>query len=158
MTEKEKENTFPGWFLKPWIFEKMVGRFKLNIFYSGKSQKKNLMSYFGLIDRRIGPSDKEQPVSGTRTWISTTVNSLISGVWLSKFNLLYPPTDPFSSQGDLAKLPWAFYQQKFVSFFFPKAELLQEGIFFLIHLFARDVVVMKKLEIKKLSPLLLYQF
>ena len=28
-----------------------------------------------------------------------------------------------------------------------KAELLQEGIFFLIHLFARDVLVMKKLEI-----------
>ena len=26
-----------------------------------------------------------------------------------------------------------------------KAELLQEGIFFLIHLFARDVLVMKKL-------------
>ena len=30
-----------------------------------------------------------------------------------------------------------------------KAELLQEGIFFLIHLFARDVLVMKKLEIEK---------
>ena len=29
----------------------------------------------------------------------------------------------------------------------PKTELLQEGIFFLIHLFARDVLVMKKLEI-----------
>ena len=39
-----------------------------------------------------------------------------------------------------------------------KAELLEEGIFFLIDLFARDVLVMKKLEIKKLSPLLLYQF
>ena len=33
-----------------------------------------------------------------------------------------------------------------------KAELLQEGIFFLIHLFARDVLVMKKLEIKKTKP------
>ena len=30
-----------------------------------------------------------------------------------------------------------------------KAELLQEGIFFLIHLFARYVLVMKKLEIEK---------
>jgi hypothetical protein len=30
-----------------------------------------------------------------------------------------------------------------------KAELLQEGIFFLIYLFARDVLVTKKLEIKK---------
>ena len=30
-----------------------------------------------------------------------------------------------------------------------KAELLQEGIFFLVHLFARDVLVMKKLEIEK---------
>ena len=30
-----------------------------------------------------------------------------------------------------------------------KAELLQEGIFFLVHLFARDILVMKKLEIEK---------
>ena len=30
-----------------------------------------------------------------------------------------------------------------------KAELLQEGNFFLIHLFARDVLVMKKLEFEK---------
>ena len=33
-----------------------------------------------------------------------------------------------------------------------KAELLQEGISFLIHLFARDVLVMKKLEIEKTKP------
>ena len=33
-----------------------------------------------------------------------------------------------------------------------KAELLQEGIFFLLHLFARDVLVMKKLEIEKTKP------
>ena len=33
-----------------------------------------------------------------------------------------------------------------------KVELLQEGIFFLIHLFARDVLVMKKLEIQKTKP------
>ena len=33
-----------------------------------------------------------------------------------------------------------------------KAELLQEGIFFLIHLFARDVLLMKKLEIEKNKP------
>ena len=39
-----------------------------------------------------------------------------------------------------------------------KAELLQEGISFLIHLFAKDVLVMKKLEFRKISPLLLYQF
>jgi hypothetical protein len=32
-----------------------------------------------------------------------------------------------------------------------KAELLQEGIF-LIHLFARDTLVMKKLEIEKTEP------
>ena len=32
---------------------------------------------------------------------------------------------------------------------FAKAELLQEGIFFLIHLFARDILVMKKLKIEK---------
>ena len=30
-----------------------------------------------------------------------------------------------------------------------KAELLKEGIFFLIHLFARDILVMKKLEIEE---------
>ena len=33
-----------------------------------------------------------------------------------------------------------------------KAELLQGGIFSLIHLFARDVLVMKKLEIEKTKP------
>ena len=33
-----------------------------------------------------------------------------------------------------------------------KAELLQEGIFLLIHLFDRDVLAMKKLEIKKTKP------
>ena len=34
-----------------------------------------------------------------------------------------------------------------------KAELLQEGISFLIHLFARDVLVMKKFEIEKTKPI-----
>ena len=33
-----------------------------------------------------------------------------------------------------------------------EAELLQEGIFFLVHLFARDILVMKKLEIEKTKP------
>ena len=33
-----------------------------------------------------------------------------------------------------------------------KAELLREDIFFLIHLFAIDVLVMKKLEIEKVKP------
>ena len=33
-----------------------------------------------------------------------------------------------------------------------KAELLQEGIFFLIHLFARELLLMKKLEIEKTKP------
>ena len=33
-----------------------------------------------------------------------------------------------------------------------KAELLQEDIFFLIHLFARDILAMKKLEIEKTKP------
>ena len=33
-----------------------------------------------------------------------------------------------------------------------KAELLQEGIFFLIHLFAREVLVMETLEIEKTKP------
>ena len=33
-----------------------------------------------------------------------------------------------------------------------KAELLKEGIFFLIHLFARDVLEMKNLEIEKTKP------
>ena len=33
-----------------------------------------------------------------------------------------------------------------------KAEFRKEGIFFLLQLFARDVLVMKKLEIKKTKP------
>ena len=33
-----------------------------------------------------------------------------------------------------------------------KAALLQEGIFFLLQLFARDVLVMKKLKIEKTKP------
>ena len=33
-----------------------------------------------------------------------------------------------------------------------KAELLQEGISFVIHLFARDVLVMKKFETEKTKP------
>ena len=33
-----------------------------------------------------------------------------------------------------------------------KAELLQDGIFFLVHLFAREVLGMKKLEIEKTKP------
>ena len=44
---------------KPWIFKKIMERFEQNIFYSGKSQKKNMVSYFGLIDGRMGPSHKE---------------------------------------------------------------------------------------------------
>ena len=39
-----------------------------------------------------------------------------------------------------------------------RAEEMQEGIFFLIHYFARDVLVMKKLKIEKTKPTLLYQF
>ena len=35
-----------------------------------------------------------------------------------------------------------------------KAELLQKGIFFLVRLFARDFLVMKKLEIEKTKPTL----
>ena len=33
-----------------------------------------------------------------------------------------------------------------------KAKLQKEGIFFFLHLFARDVLVMKKLEIEKTKP------
>ena len=39
-----------------------------------------------------------------------------------------------------------------INLFRTNAELLQEGLFFLIHLFARDVLVMKKLEIEKTKP------
>ena len=39
-----------------------------------------------------------------------------------------------------------------INLFRTNAELLQEGLFFLIHLFARDVSVMKKLKIKKTKP------
>ena len=37
-------------------------------------------------------------------------------------------------------------------YFLSKAELLQESIFFLIHLFARDDLFMKKSEIEKTKP------
>ena len=33
-----------------------------------------------------------------------------------------------------------------------KAELLQVGIFFLIHLFAREILLLKKLKIEKTKP------
>ena len=39
-----------------------------------------------------------------------------------------------------------------------KVELLQEGFFFLIHLFARDCLVMKKLEIEKTKPTFIISF
>ena len=46
------------------------------------------------------------------------------------------------------------YQRNFlrISALASKAQLLQEGIFLLIHLFDRDVLAMKKLEIKKTKP------
>ena len=50
------------------------------------------------------------------------------------------------------------FLQKHVDLRYHKTKLLTGGILFLIHLFARDVLVMKKLEIEKLSPFLLYQF
>jgi hypothetical protein len=39
-----------------------------------------------------------------------------------------------------------------LSDFGSKPELLKEGIFFFIHLFARDILVMEKLEIEKTKP------
>ena len=36
-----------------------------------------------------------------------------------------------------------------ISMIWPKAELLQVGIFFLIHLFAWDILLLKKLEIEE---------
>jgi hypothetical protein len=36
--------------------------------------------------------------------------------------------------------------------FQPKAEFLQDAIFFLIHLFAMDVLVMKKMKIENTKP------
>ena len=49
------------------------------------------------------------------------------------------------------------HRQNFFLWFLPiillfKAESLQEGIFFLLQLFARDVLVMKKLKIEKTKP------
>ena len=41
---------------------------------------------------------------------------------------------------------------KILRVFEAKAKLLQGGIFFIIHLFARDVLVMKKLENEKTKP------
>ena len=44
---------------------------------------------------------------------------------------------------------WSKFFILFLDCYLIKAELLKEGIFFLIHLFARDISLMKKLEIKK---------
>ena len=41
-------------------------------------------------------------------------------------------------------MPWLCESQRPA-----KAKLLQEGIFFLIHLFARDILLQKKLEIEE---------
>ena len=49
--------------------------------------------------------------------------------------------------------------QKKSAFFYIKLNYCKKVFFFLIHLFARDVLVMEKLEIEKtISPLLSYQF
>ena len=41
------------------------------------------------------------------------------------------------------------------TYYLIKAELMQEGIFVLIHIFTRDILVMKKLEIEKTKPTLI---
>ena len=46
---------------EPGILVQFVGNFVWNMSYSGKSQN-DLASYLGLIDDRMSPSDKEQPV------------------------------------------------------------------------------------------------
>ena len=42
--------------------------------------------------------------------------------------------------------------QAYVVKYLIKARLQKEGIFFLVHLFARDILLMKKLEIEKTKP------
>ena len=44
-------------------------------------------------------------------------------------------------------------EQKQFNLRYHKAELLQEGIFFLLQLFAKDILVMKKLENEKTKPI-----
>ena len=71
-----------------------------------------------------------------------TMYDLVSG-WLWSFKI------------EGTKEAWFFVIKLYVFDYkqlLSKAKLLQEGIFFLIHLFARDVLVMKKLEIKKTKP------
>ena len=46
----------------------------------------------------------------------------------------------------------AIFPLKILEISLGKAELLQEGIFFLIHLFTINVEVVKKLEIEKTKP------
>ena len=50
-----------------------------------------------------------------------------------------------------ARSPWLESVQDLI-FRLNKAELLQEGIFFFIHLFASDVLLVKKLEFEKTKP------
>ena len=52
----------------------------------------------------------------------------------------------------MLEIVWnAFWRSIFLSQIFQdtKAELLQEGIFFLIHFFARDILLMKKFEMEE---------
>ena len=73
--------------------------------------------------------------------------------WLSYiFNYYYIPFFGFWQHLLQRECPFFFYWL----FLITKAELLQEGIFFLICFFARDVLVLKKMEFEKLSPPLLY--
>ena len=67
-------------------------------------------------------------------------------IYVQKRKLFHCYSFKFKSNSELTK------HQGTSSKLHTKAELLQECIFFVIHLFARDVLVMKKLKNEKTKP------
>ena len=71
------------------------------------------------------------------------------------YNPFVPPRDsdkfpPIKKDKNITRHSYTKkFQVGYCCFNLNKAELLQEGIFFLIHSFARDVLAMKMLEIQK---------
>ena len=90
--------------------------------------------------------------------VSTLPKSRVESCF-STFEVNYCQKYDFVLRLNLEQGPFFFKLDQQVSFilgkgrtlphYYDKAKLLKEGIFFLIHLFARDILLMKKLEIEE---------
>ena len=68
------------------------------------------------------------------------------------FNFLHQPATLHEHKYEIRLIYDSRSQSIILIPFLTKAEFAQEGIFFLLHLFARDVLAMKKLKIDKTKP------